>query len=805
MPVVRKISRLKADVSMPVLGLKKDRGLISEGWTHSVFSGTKDQRSAQVHSEDIGFSDIWTFLVRRRIPVVAGIILGGALGLIAFFRAPRLYTATVTVEMNRDGNGLPDLSGAGGLIGEGSEFMTDMLTQQAVLMGDSTALSVINRLNLMSVQPYNSLVPKQSHTVSIVDLDSKTQDQAIGIFKNGLRTVPVKNTRLLAVSYTDQDPARAAQIANSIVEAYLENHTKTRYDATAKASTWLTDQLDALKRNSEELHLQVSNLERKSGVFTTPPPPSKEGSSNPESINSNPEYQRLSTMNEELSRAEIVRIEKEAVYRMAESNDPNVILGLTGTTLPNDSGGVLDPSSHSMQMLQTLRTEEGSLKVRLAAEEVSYGSQNPIIIQTKKQIQTIQTQMGDELKRMTSEAKDDYLLAKANEDALRKTVQVTQAHLMSLGDDLSALSFLREEETSSRRLYQDLYRRLEEANIAAGVRSSGMAVDDPARVPSYTSSPVMKNYMVCGLGAGLLAGILAGLIFQVRDTLLYTPEEFERSSPYTTRSPSSVVRSSVYPILGVVPGFDSYTSGSYRSKEATGQSVADQAWILRAPKSQLAESYRQIRTSILLSSIDNPPRVLLITSALSGDGKTTTAYNLAAAFATQATNVLLIGADMRRPSLPIISGLPPLLGLSDVLSNRTGLSSVLQQHPLLPSLKILQSGTIPPDPAELLGSKRFAELINDLRSTFEYIVIDSPPVIPVTDSVVAGASADVVVTVVRAGRTRKPDLKEMWASLDKPTIRVLGFVVNDYHNGQKDYNYEEKALKQSETSRERSK
>jgi capsular exopolysaccharide synthesis family protein len=252
-----------------------------------------------------------------------------------------------------------------------------------------------------------------------------------------------------------------------------------------------------------------------------------------------------------------------------------------------------------------------------------------------------------------------------------------------------------------------------------------------------------------------------------------------------------------------VPGFDSYQPTGYRTKDSTLLGVIDQAWILRAPKSQLAEAYRQIRTSILLSSIDNPPRVLLVTSALSGDGKTTTSYNLAAAFATQAANVLLIGADMRRPAIPNISGCTLGNGLSDVLSSRVTLNDALQEHPLLPSLKILQAGTIPPDPAELLGSKRFADLIQELRSRFEYIVIDSPPVIPVTDSVVACASVDAVITVVRAGRTRKPDLKEMWTSLDKPTIRILGFVVNDYHSRFRNYNYEDQPSDCRNSSRER--
>jgi capsular exopolysaccharide synthesis family protein len=494
-------------------------------------------------------------------------------------------------------------------------------------------------------------------------------------------------------------------------------------------------------------------------------------------INSSPEFQRLTSMSQELSRAEIARIEKEAVYRLAQSNDAEVILGLNGTKLATDAGSLLDPNGRSMQTLQTLHTQEASLKVRLAAEQVKYGPKNPIILEIQSQIDSIHVQLTEELGRLNAETKADYLLAKTNEDAMRKTFDDRQRQFVALGNNISVLSFLREEELSSRKLYQDLYTRLEEANIAAGVRSSGMAVDDPARIPSARSAPVKTTYLISGLAAGLLGGLVVALLLQVRDTSLNIPADFEENSPY--------------PLLGVIPGFDVGNQSPYygTGKSSSIPAVDDQAWILRFPKSQVAEAYRQIRTSILLSSIDNPPHVILLTSALSGDGKTTTAYNLAVAFAAQSQNVVLVEADMRRPTIPKISGCSSNRGLSDVLSNRLSLADAMQQHPNMPSLKLLAAGTIPPDPSELLGSKRFSELIAELRSIFEYVIVDAPPAILVTDPVVAASAVDAVVTVVRASKTRKPDLKQMWAALDRPTAKILGFIVNDFHRGLQSYGY----------------
>jgi polysaccharide biosynthesis transport protein len=506
-----------------------------------------------------------------------------------------------------------------------------------------------------------------------------------------------------------------------------------------------------------------------------PVPAAQQGAGGTESIDSNPEYQRLNALNDELGRAEIARIEKEAVYRLAQTNDSDAILGLSGTQLLADSGGALDPRSSNMQELHSLRSQEESLRVRLAAEQVRHGANNPIIVEIQKQISAVDAQVGDELSRMNAETKADYLLAKANEDALRQDVDATKAHLMALGDDLATLIFLRDEEATSRRLYNDLYTRLEEANITAGVNSSGMTIDDPARIPIGTSSPVFRSFLVGGLGGGLFAGILIGFLVQAGDTLLFIPDDFQRYSPY--------------PLLGIIPEFQSVPSPA-SSRALESQNDKDEVWIVRSPKSVIAEGYRQIRTSVLLSSVDSPPRVLLVTSAFSGDGKTTTAYNLAAAFATQSTKVLLIGADMRHPSIPVIPGFAMGKGLSDVLSQRIQLEEVLQPHPSLPALHILHAGTIPPDPAELLGSKRFTELMKTLRSAYDYIVIDAPPVIPVTDPVIAGAAADAVVTVVRSGLTRKPDLTEMWAALDKPGIFILGFIVNGYRGQLRSYRYE---------------
>ena len=744
----------------------------------------KYEASITQPTEELKLSDIWRFLVRRSLWIVAFSLLGLVCGFLMTIRAPRLYTATTTVELNKDassGLGIQDLSGLATQVGVGQEFMTDMLTHQAVLLNDNTALSVINHLGLMQSHPYADTSTEQGWQTVSLDQDPLARDRALGIFRSGLRVAVVKNTRLLTVSYTDTDPQRASRIANAVVEAYLTNHTEARYTATSKASTWLTNQLEDLKRRVEESHKKVSAFEQSTGLVGTAPPSSKGGTLTQDSTST--AYQRLTALNAELSRAEVARIAKEAVYHLTETGDPDVVVGVGQTSLATGMGGdsPIAADSKNIQLLQKLREQEASLKVQMAAEQVRYGAKNPALQEIRNQIDSLETQIREELQRINKEAKTDLELARENEDAIRKSVNDQQRGVAALGNSLAALTFLQQEESTSRGLYQDLYTRLEEANIAAGVKSSDIVIVDPARPPGRQSSPVVKMNLAGGLFMGSLFGLLVAGVQHLRDTSLTALEDFEAIWEF--------------PLLGIVRRFDAGARSKLRyglpSVEIQRPSIEtkETAWLLTSPKSEIAESYRNIRTSILLSSIDRAPQVILVTSPLSGDGKSTTAYNLAIAFGVQNKRVLLLDADMRRPTIGQKTNCNGKKGLSDLLANDLPLDEVIQQHPGLPSLYVLTSGTIPPMPAELLASERFARLMERLREQFDYILIDAPPVLLVTDPLLLAFSADGIVLVVRAGVTTRPVMKRLQTALQRPNVKALGYVLNGLRDNSEGYGY----------------
>jgi capsular exopolysaccharide synthesis family protein len=695
--------------------------------------------------------------------------------------------------MNHDsssGLNLQDLSGTGSQLGLGQDFMTDMLTQQVVLIGNTTALSVIEQLNLMSQSPYKEL---QSHkevkssplaTGPGLDQNPVLRDEVLAVFRQGLQVVPIKNTRLMSVSYTDTDPFRAAAIANTTVDAYLLNHTEERFEATAKASSWLRKQLDDLKRRVEDTHKQVAQYEKDKGIVEESPAQGASKLVPGGTIDGGAiALQELSALSSALTRAEVDRIAKEAVYRLAQTGDPNVILSISSTTLANSPGSptALSATNKDMQIIQSLRTQESALEVRLASQQVQYGAQNPIVVELKAQLATIHKQLQDEVAVTTQQARTDFELAKSNEDAMHRTVDQHERDFATLGNNLSELSFLRQEETSTRVLYQDLYNRLEEANIAAGVKSSGVSIVDPARTPSALSSPRFSKDLSYGFLAGAFLGIFIAIGLQFLDRSLRTPEAIDAVSGY--------------PLLGVVPSFLS-NSGNRKSSRffKTGSEVPAReqkaaAWVENAPKSQIAEAYRQIRTAILLSNPDSIPRVLLVTSSLSGDGKSTTAYNLAATLAQQSKRVVLIDADMRRPSIAPLIGLSGKQGLSTILYSDTSIDEVLQVHPKIDSLFVITSGAIPPSPSEMVGSERFAKVLEDLRKRFEYVIIDSPPALLVTDAVLIGRHVDGVVGVIRAGKITSATLRRFWNTLSRPGVSILGYVLNDFDVNEAQYGY----------------
>jgi capsular exopolysaccharide synthesis family protein len=327
-----------------------------------------------------------------------------------------------------------------------------------------------------------------------------------------------------------------------------------------------------------------------------------------------------------------------------------------------------------------------------------------------------------------------------------------------------------------------LLQKLKEAGVSAGLRSSNIRIVDVARVPTSPSAPNIPRNIVLGLALGLLGGVGLAFVLESFDNTVRTPEEAQIIS--------------ALPSLGIIPlsskliaknGRNGHPrlSLSSRSPETAGSLALI---TFARPKSELAESYRALRTSILLSSLGSPPKVIMVTSALPQEGKTTTSINSAIVLAQRGGRVLLVDADLRRPGIHKALGLRNALGLSTVMTGGEGSEDAIVSTEI-PNLFVLPAGPPPPQPAELLGSILMKDYLTRLRGAFDHIVIDTPPALSVTDAVLLSVEADSVLVVVRSGQTTKAALRRVRDLLSHVNARITGVVVNafDLHSGSSYY------------------
>jgi capsular exopolysaccharide synthesis family protein len=727
------------------------------------------------------------FVIRKKIwMLIVSISLGLLFALLVTWLTERRYSSTVTIQVHKDSGSalsLNDLAGVGQQLGIGDEMSVELLTDETVIANDDIAIKVIENLALAEREPFVSL----KHTAvlngpdpSAWENDLEFRDSAVQLLESRLKVSVVKGTRLITVTYTDKDPQQAAAVANAVVEAYLNETTQQRYDATSKTSHWLTNQISDLKAKVSESQREVNEFRQKVGILgVSPVIDAEHGASSPEYDHA--ELDRLSDLNRQLTQAEVARISSEAVYQLAQTQNADVILGVASGQRGEGAGGasLFPAASQDIEELKELRMQEGKVKLELASNTVKYGAKNPIIVGLQSQVSELDGQIAQQMRRINQQAKNNLDLALATEKSIRQSVETEKGKIAQLNNSADQLLMLQQEEASSRTLYENLYGKLEAARVLSGAQSSNVTIVNPARVPARPSRPRPVQTVGLGFLAGLMVGLFGIFASNTRDDAISTPDDI------TLVEGASM--------LGLVPLFDRKSTSkgvpvAYGSEINQAAGPISPAWVLRSPKSVFAEAYRQIRTAILLSRPGRPPQVILFASALSGDGKTTTCFNTGFAFGLQGSRVLLIDADLRRPSLHIRLDLPNEGGLSQCLSSDLDPKTVIHRHRDLENVSILTAGPIPPMPSELLGSKKFVSLLESLKSEFDFIFIDAPPILVVTDAVVIAQSVDGVILVVKSGVTRRFFLRRTFELLGASRNRVLGIALNAVDVRSSEYN-----------------
>ena len=744
--------------------------------------------SRLAHRREIHLIDALYVIRKKKWLLISSVSLGLVLALLVTWGTERRYSSTVTIQIHKESGSalsLDDLGGVAQQIGIGDEVSVELLTDQTVIGNDNIAIKVIENLSLAGREPFVSLKHSAALNVSGASAwenDFDFRDSVIQLFESRLRVTVVKGTRLIDVTYTDKDPQLAAAVANAVVEAYLNETTQQRYDATSKTSHWLTNQISDLKAKVSESQKEVNDFREKAGILgVSPVVDSTHGAQNSPAYD-NAELDHLSDLNRQLTQAEMARISAEAVYQLSQTQNADVILGVAssrGTDGTSGGASLFSPASEDIDVLKQLRLQEGKVKLELASNINKYGAKNPIIVALRSQLSEVDLQISQEMQRINQQAKNNFDLAVTTEKSVRASVEKEKGKIEQLNNSADQLLMLQQEEASNRTLYENLYGKLEAARVLSGSQSSNVTIVNPARVPSRPSRPRPVENVGMGLLAGLMLGLFAVFASNTRDDAISTPDDIAMVEGAS--------------MLGLVPLFDRRSTSkgmpvAYGSEVDTPTNHISAAWVLRSPKSVIAESYRQIRTAILLSRPGRPPQTILFASSLSGDGKTTTCFNTGFAFGLQGSRILLIDADLRRPSLHLRLDLPNESGLSQCLSSDLDPMTVIQRHRDLENVSILTAGPIPPMPSELLGSKKFVSLLESLKTHFDFIFIDAPPILVVTDAVVIAQAVDGVILVVKSGVTRRFFLRRVFDLLGASRNKVLGVTLNAVDVRSSEYN-----------------
>ena len=588
--------------------------------------------------------------------------------------------------------------------------------------------------------------------------DSAKTSSALSDFKNNLQVSLVPNTRIIEIRYRSPDKNLAARAVNTLANTYVEQNFKTRFESTMQASDWLSKQLVDLQIKVETSQEKLVKYQKEHEIL---------GIDEKQNITT----AKLDELNRELTAAESARMEKESIYHLVQSGDSDSIVAAANVD------GAARGSSANSALLEKLREQQADLKIQVAQLSTQFGPSYPKLAQLNSQLKEVDAQIQSEMRKVASRLRGDYLAAVQRESMLRSALEQQKQQANKLNESAIEYSLLKRDVDANRTLSEGLLEKLKEAGVTAGLRSNNFRIVDAARIPTSPSGPNMLRNLAFALALGLSTGIGLAFLVESMDNTVRTPEQAQTISSL--------------PSLGMIP------LGSRSTREMRGSSKLALASSKEAvelvtksrPRSQMAESYRALRTSLLLTFPGGPPKVILITSALPEEGKTTTSVNSAIVLAQKGTRVLLLDADLRRPSIHKTLGMGPTLGLSNVLTGAASLQEAIVPSTIVPELFLLPAGTPPPNPAELLASTKMKDVLEELRKHYDHIIIDSPPTLSVTDAVVMSTAADAVVLVIRSGHTTRPALRRARDILRQVNARVCGVLVNAVNLNSPDYYY----------------
>lgn len=552
-----------------------------------------------------------------------------------------------------------------------------------------------------------------------------SQSQVLGVFASRLTVAPVRNSRLVDVTFKASDPKLAADVANMLADVYIRQNAEYKFQASKQATDWLTQQLTEQRSQVEQTELALQRYREQHANIAT---------DNSQNI----VVQKLTDLNAALTRAKTERLQREAVYQQV-------------TALAGDRAALSSfPAVVASPRAQAAKTRVTDLQLKVAQLAQQLGDKHPELIAARDALATAQGELDREVDAIVGAIADEFRMAEDNERRLANALEGQKREALALNRHEIGYRALERDAVSNRQIFESLLQRAKETGISGELKTNNIRVADKAPVPRWPVWPRTRRNVAIGFLVGALLAVALAFGVEYLDNKIKSPDE---------------IKALGLPCLGLVP-------------EIARHKPASAPLLNNGVPPTFAEAFRVVRSNLLFANgPSDGRRTLVVTSSGPGEGKTVVSSNLAVGLAMIGRRVVLVDADMRRPQVHAVFACPQTPGIADVLAGTAELGPALQTTSV-PNLTVLASGSLPDNPAEMLSGAQFRTVLERLSQSFDWVVIDSPPVMPVTDASVLANAAAGVVFVVGAEVVPCPTVLRALEQLDASQARYVGAVLN---------------------------
>lgn len=727
----------------------------------------------------IHLREVWRILRKRKWLVATIAIIATTLVTIEVHRTPSVYRAETTIEVAKDSSAVlktdsqvikiddTDTINTKRIIFKSRPMLEDVvvllkLDQNPRFIESLHKKSVVEAVRDIAYRLTGRLIgdsvtlPKAQKPESGVRLIERATEESkrlapyVSILKNKLNVESIEESNVLRIYFDHTDPQIAADVVNTAASNFIQRNFERKTSRYTDTSSWLDRSTRELKSKVQQAEQALADYTQRNGIFSI------EGK---ESLTT----EKLTTLHGQAVRAETDRMLKQSLYEDVQKGRVAQL-----------------PEAFADAKTRELMAELGKLRVESAELSIRFGPENPRVAEVRSKMKSLEDQINEARGTLSDKLKADYERAIRDERSIKSALDRAKSEAVQQNQAAIQFSILKQDVDTAKSLYTDFLQKTKQADLELAEQPNNLRVIEPAETPTSPVGPMRFRTILIGLMVSLIAGMGLAFFLEYLDN--------------TVKSVEDIGRIAQLPTLAVIPSISTISQRAalqgkrkteHVARITTGIDQAGQAETNKLTKmvtldqlSSVVEAYRMLRTSVLLSAAGNPPKTILFTSGQPGEGKTTTAINTAISLSQLGCSVLLIDADLRRPTVHRVFKMNQTQGLSTWLSRQVEIDSLI--HKLwVPNLSILPCGPIPPNPAELISSERMKEALRVLSQKYDHILIDSPPLTNVTDPVILSTMVDGVILVVQAGRSTRDIVRRARHELSSVGAKIFGVVLNN--------------------------